>query len=59
MNSEQVIEDYTKESGTAVDVKDYLENKISYSFNERKKFSLELFLNYMSEVMEKDVMKIV
>jgi chorismate dehydratase len=59
MNSEEVMEQYKKENGTQLDVKDYLENKISYAFNERKKFALELFLNYMSEVQEKDVMKIV
>jgi chorismate dehydratase len=59
MNCEQVIEDYKQEKGEDIDVRDYLENKISYSLDNRKKFSLELFMNYMHEVQEEEVMKIV
>jgi chorismate dehydratase len=59
MNSERVIEDYKNETGATIDVRDYLENKISYSLDKRKKFSLELFLSYMHELQEEDIMKIV
>ena len=59
MNSERVVEEYKLSSGSDINVLDYLENKISYSFDKRKKFSLELFMNYMHEMQEEDVMKIV
>jgi len=58
MNIEEVISRYKKESGTELDVKDYLEHKISYAFDDRKKFALELFLKYESEIMESDLLKI-
>jgi chorismate dehydratase len=42
-----------------VDILDYFTNKISYEFDERKKTALELFLSFVRERLEKDVMKIV
>jgi chorismate dehydratase len=59
MNSERVIEEYKQETGTDIDVRDYLEKKISYGLDKRKKFSLELFMNYIHELQEEEVMKIV
>jgi chorismate dehydratase len=59
MNTEQVIEEYIEETGAHIDVRDYLENKISYGLDKRKKFSLELFINYMHELQEEEMMKIV
>ena len=59
MNSETVVAEFKKESGAEFDVKDYLENKISYAFDERKKFAMELFLTYAKEIVENEVMKIV
>jgi chorismate dehydratase len=59
MNSERVIEEYIEETKTRIDVRDYLENKISYGLDKRKKFSLELFINYMHELQEEEMMKIV
>jgi len=58
MNVEAVIEQHKVILGKDVDVKDYFENKISYAFDDRKKFALELFLRYVSEIMESDLMKI-
>ena len=57
MNSETVISEYVKETGADVNVKDYLENKISYAFDDRKKFAMELFLNYANELVENEEMK--
>ncbi|MEO8085644.1 MAG: menaquinone biosynthesis protein [Bacteroidota bacterium] len=59
MNSETVVAEFKKETGTDVDVKDYLENKISYAFDERKKFAMELFLTYANEIVENEAMKII
>jgi chorismate dehydratase len=59
INSEEVIEQYKKENHSKLDVQDYLQNKVSYSFDESKKFSLQLFLSYMHELMGEDAMKIV
>lgn len=59
MNSETVVNEFKKESGADIDVKDYLENKISYAFDERKKFAMELFLTYANEIAENEVMKVV
>jgi chorismate dehydratase len=59
MNSERVIEEYKQEAGSDIDVRDYLEKKISYGLDQRKKFSLELFMSYMHEVQEEVMMKIV
>jgi chorismate dehydratase len=59
MNSERIVNEYGQETGTDIDVRDYLENKISYSLDKRKKFSLELFMNYMHELQEQEMMKIV
>jgi chorismate dehydratase len=59
MNSETVVNEFKKETGADFNVKDYLENKISYAFDERKKFALELFLTYANEIVENEVMKIV
>jgi len=59
MNSETIIREFVKESGAELDVKDYLENKISYAFDERKKFAMELFLTYANEIAENEVMKVV
>ena len=59
MNSETVVSDFKKESGADIDVRDYLENKISYAFDERKKFAMELFLTYANEIAENEVMKVV
>ena len=58
MNVEAVIEQHKVIVGKDVDVKDYFENKISYAFDDRKKFALELFLKYAGEIMESDLMKI-
>lgn len=41
------------------DIKDYFENKISFSFDEKKKKSLQLFLQYVNELLESDLFKIV
>lgn len=57
MNSETVISEYVKETGADVNVKDYLENKISYALDDRKKFAMELFLNYANELIENEEMK--
>lgn len=57
MNSEKVISEYAKETGADVNVKDYLENKISYALDDRKKFAMELFLNYANELVENEEMK--
>ena len=57
MNSETVVTEFKKESGAEIDVRDYLENKISYAFDERKKFAMELFLTYANEIAENEVMK--
>jgi len=59
MNSETVVQEFKKETGAEFNVKDYLENKISYAFDERKKFAMELFLTYANEIVENEVMKIV
>ncbi len=59
MNSETVVSNFKKETGANFNVKDYLENKISYAFDERKKFAMELFLTYANEVVENEVMKII
>ena len=59
MNSETVINEYKKQSGSEINVKDYLENKISYAFDDRKKFAMELFLTYANEIAENEVMKVV
>jgi chorismate dehydratase len=59
MNSETIIREFVKDSGAELDVKDYLENKISYAFDERKKFAMELFLTYANEIAENEVMKVV
>ena len=59
MNSESVVNEFRKETGAEFNVKDYLENKISYAFDGRKKFALELFLTYANEIVENEVMKIV
>ena len=59
MNSETIVNEFKKESGTDINVKDYLENKISYAFDERKKFAMELFLTYANEIAENEVMKVV
>ncbi len=54
MNSEKVVTEFKNETGMDVDVKDYLENKISYAFDEHKKFAMELFLTYANEILEKE-----
>ena len=59
MNSETVVSEFKKETGADFNVKDYLENKISYAFDERKKFAMELFLTYANEIAENEVMKVV
>ncbi len=59
LSIETVADEYKKEKGALFDVKDYLENKISYAFDDAKKFSLELFLRYSNELMESDLLKIV
>ena len=41
------------------DINDYFTNKISYNFDERKKAAMQLFLSFVSERLEKEVMKIV
>ncbi len=56
---EKVIEQYKNELRVTFDVKDYLENKISYSFDDQKKTALSLFLDYVNELLESDLMKIV
>ena len=45
--------DARQDDGIRFDVRDYLENKISYGFDSRKKFALELFLTYAQEVRVK------
>lgn len=55
----EVIKQYLQEHKTDFDVKDYLENKLSYNLDERKKEALELFLQYAEEGAENEVMKIV
>ena len=57
-NKEKVV-DETREQYASLDIKDYFENKISFSFDDRKKKSLELFLGYVNELMESDLLKIV
>ena len=59
MNCEAVVSQFKAESGAEFDVRDYLENKISYAFDERKKFSLELFQNYSNEIVGNEEMKAV
>lgn len=59
MNSESVVNEFKKETGADFNVRDYLENKISYAFDERKKFAMELFLTYANEIAENEVMKVV
>jgi chorismate dehydratase len=59
MNSETVVKEFKDETGAEFNVIDYLENKISYAFDERKKFAMELFLTYANEIVENEVMKIV
>lgn len=54
-----VIAESNNEYGTKVDVKDYLENKLSYHLDEKKKQALDLFLKYIKEEAENEVMKIV
>jgi len=41
------------------DIADYFTNKISYDFDERKKAALQLFLSFVAERIEREVMKIV
>lgn len=57
-NVEEVISQNKKETGIDLDVRDYLENKISYAFDDKKKFALDLFLKYAGEIMESNLMKI-
>ena len=58
-NKDKVIQQYNETHKTAFDVKDYLENKISFGFDEKKKAALDLFLRYVNELLESDLMKIV
>ncbi len=55
---EEVIREY-KEQYPMLDIKDYFENKISFDFDDKKKKSLKLFLGYVNELMESDLLKIV
>jgi chorismate dehydratase len=57
-NKQEVIREQ-KELFKLLDIKDYFENKISFSFDKTKKESLELFLGYVRELMESDLLKIV
>ncbi len=57
MNSETVMSEFKKETGADINVKDYLENKISYAYDERKKFAMALFLTYANELVENEEMK--
>jgi len=56
---EKVADNYKNEHQISFDVKDYLENKISFVFDESKKGALNLFLNYANELLESNLMKIV
>ncbi len=55
----EVIKQYKDEHTTNFDVKDYLENKLSYILDEKKKEALALFLQYIKEGAENELMKIV
>jgi len=55
----KVIEQYKNDHKTGFDVKDYLENKLSYTLDEKKREALDLFLGYIIEEAENEVMKIV
>ena len=57
-NKEEIIHEY-REQYSSLDIKDYFENKISFNFDNRKKKSLKLFLGYVNELMESDLLKIV
>ncbi len=59
MNSETVMSEFKKETGADINVKDYLENKISYAFDERKKFAMELFMTYANKIVGNEELKIV
>jgi chorismate dehydratase len=50
LNSEEVIREYKNETGAEIDVKDYLSTKISYGFDKKKQFALELFLEYIHKL---------
>ena len=58
-SKDEVIKEYRKEKNIDFDVKDYLENKLSYTLDERKRKALALFLQYSEEEAENEVMKIV
>jgi len=55
---EEVIRLYTDQY-PGFDISDYFENKISFTFDEQKKQSLTLFISYLTELMESDLLKIV
>ena len=59
MNVEEVMHMHQPDKGYEFDVKDYFENKISYSFDDRKKFALDLFQKYAGEITESSLLKIV
>jgi chorismate dehydratase len=57
-NRATVIEQ-EKKNYPGIDIEDYLMDKISYNFDNRKQTGLDLFLSYVEEHLEKDVMKII
>ena len=59
MNIDEVILSNPFPEIKDLDVKDYLENKISYAFDDKKKFALDLFLKYETDILESDLLKIV
>jgi len=55
----EVIKEYLSTHKTDYDIKDYLEHKLSFNLDERKKQALNAFLNHIEEEAENEVMKIV
>jgi chorismate dehydratase len=55
----EVIKQYRDNHKTDFDIRDYFENKLSYNLDEKKKQALDLFLQYVEENAENEVMKIV
>jgi chorismate dehydratase len=55
----EVIKQYTKSHKTDFDIKDYLENKLDFILDEKKREALKLFLSYVEEEAENEVMKII
>jgi chorismate dehydratase len=55
----EVIKQYTDTHKIEFDIKDYLENKLSFTLDNGKRQALNLFLEYVTEEAENEVMKIV